>query len=157
MSGRFAASCRQLLGSHAAPFLPSSAAHCRQQAAGYSGRPPARATYPDSRFARSRASYLWSLPRVPLLHTACTSSDTEGSGLARSSRCCSAAQGPALSVWGPVAFCASTSAAAFALAASASDERDRSFSDVDRVRQHLGKPYSTIFSRGYSCRPFSSC
>lgn len=71
-------------------------------------------------------------------------------GLAGLLCCCSAAQGPAPSVWGPITFCAGTSAAAFALAASASDERERSISEVDRLRQQLGKP---CFSLRFSAAP----
>ena len=144
MAGRLAARCRQLLNSHAAPSLPASAAHCRQQAAGFSGRPPpARVAYADSRLARHRAFSVMGFTHSSLLHTAARYIIRLSWGVNSSSRCCSAAQGPAPSIWGPMAFCAGTSAAAFALAASASDEREgRATTKTDRLRHHLGKPRS---------------
>ncbi|KAK9825451.1 hypothetical protein WJX81_001933 [Elliptochloris bilobata] len=59
MAGQLAARCRQLLSSHTVPALLPSSAHCRQQAAGFSSRPPAQVFYTEIGATQKLAPFVW--------------------------------------------------------------------------------------------------
>ena len=141
MAGRLAARCRQMLNSYAAQVpklrrcaLPAAGCRLLWQAT------RARCTH-RGQVCTEQSFLSGTLDPRPAAPCACFhTTQKRVRGLAGSPCCCSAAQGAAPSVWGPLTFCAGTSAAAFALAASACDERERSISETGRLRQQLGEP-----------------